>query len=540
MATERDFLKEIEDIANAAAGDVVKKDFIPRDIRRENSDRIITLLQEGKAPWQQEGIIPFMQINAVTYNAYSGMNQIMLGIGSAAHGGEDPRWCTYEQAQENGWHVKQGSHGEPVEYFNLTGDDQIKRLHYNVFHASQIAEIPEYQKQQGTEEQKKALEMVIDILKGSGVRIRHDQTDKAYYREATDTIHLPPPEKFGSLSSYCSTVLHEMAKWSGHQDRLNRGYGHARAVREDFRAELVSYQLSARLGLPFSHEYQKQQENYNEKLIELLKEDKNELARAARDAERATEYIMSYGLEQGQEQERKKTQTQGRGKGVQDKAQLDAAEREANYLASLERSHDRTHVAGYHINPNSPEATMMDAADNVRGNIQSVKREISEDGASTKAWTSKIHEMKEQSGKITQAVNESKLNKDIDSLKGNVYEELRDKIARGEITEEQAKEQDKALVIEDVQKESKSVQITEADSENRRRSYAGVMLVVGALYCAQQLSRDVVVLHDNQKLTQIPQQGQKISINYENGIGMAESVQAKVQGKDNSRSLSFP
>ncbi len=59
----------------------------------------------------------------------------------------------------------------------------------NVFHASQIDGIPEWD---GREISWNPDERAEAILENSGASITHDQRDRAFYRPSSDEIHLPP------------------------------------------------------------------------------------------------------------------------------------------------------------------------------------------------------------------------------------------------------------------------------------------------------------------------------------------------------------
>jgi len=50
--------------------------------------------------------------------------------------------------------------------------------------------------------------------------------NRAFYRPATDSIHLPDKNQFQSADKYYATALHELGHWSGHKSRLNRDLIH--------------------------------------------------------------------------------------------------------------------------------------------------------------------------------------------------------------------------------------------------------------------------------------------------------------------------
>ena len=99
------------------------------------------------------------------------------------------------------------------------------------------------------------------------------------------------------LGGYYGTALHELAHWTGHQSRLNRStltdayrFGDANYAREELRAELASVFLAAERGIPHdpaSHAA------YVGSWVKALREDKNEIFRAAHDASAAADYLLS-------------------------------------------------------------------------------------------------------------------------------------------------------------------------------------------------------------------------------------------------------
>ena len=72
------------------------------------------------------------------------------------------------------------------------------------------------------------------LLEASGIEIRHDQADRAFYRPATDRIHLPGRESFSSADAYFSTALHELGHYAGSRimpsNPVNLTRGAARSV----------------------------------------------------------------------------------------------------------------------------------------------------------------------------------------------------------------------------------------------------------------------------------------------------------------------
>jgi antirestriction protein ArdC len=293
-----------------------------RDFRREATDAIIRMLEEGVAPWQkpwQAGAIatPF---NPTTEKPYRGGNAVYLMAVAARHGYDDPRWMSYKQAQQRGWQVRRGEIGTQIEYWEFpsasreqeqrgsqpdsdqgdkTAPQMIHRI-YTVFNAKQIDGIPSY-----TPKQRQEFEIVRaaeSILKNSGARILHNQNDRAFYNRAADSIHLPPKAAFSSAPDYYGTALHELAHWTGHPSRLNRQtlnesyrFGDLNYAQEELRAELASLFLAAERGIPH---HPASHAAYVGSWLHALRNDKNEIFRAAKDAHRATDFLLALEREQ--------------------------------------------------------------------------------------------------------------------------------------------------------------------------------------------------------------------------------------------------
>jgi len=297
-----------------------------RDFRREVTDRIISMLENGVAPWQK----PWnptdasldMPMNPTTGKAYRGGNAIHLMATGLHRGYGDPRWMTYRQASEMAWQVRKGEKGTQIEFWEVKagrdtraepipggdgdghqpadesaqarGNRLIHRV-YTVFNAKQIEGIPEWNAKQRTVFE--VVEAADQILKNSGATIRHDQADRAFYNRLSDSIHLPPNHAFHDAAGYYGTALHELAHWTGHPSRLDRAtlnetyrFGDISYAKEELRAELASVFLVAERGIPHDPN---QHAAYVGSWIKTLKEDKNEIFRAAHDASRAADFLLA-------------------------------------------------------------------------------------------------------------------------------------------------------------------------------------------------------------------------------------------------------
>ena len=76
-----------------------------RDHRREVTDSIIKMLEDGVAPWQKPWVGSAMPFNPTTERSYRGGNAVHLLATGIGRGYADPRWMTYKQAADQGWQV---------------------------------------------------------------------------------------------------------------------------------------------------------------------------------------------------------------------------------------------------------------------------------------------------------------------------------------------------------------------------------------------------------------------------------------------------
>lgn len=280
-----------------------------RDYRQEVTNQIIEMMEKGTAPWQKPWEPGDLQLpfNPTTEKAYRGGNALHLMAVAARKSFDDPRWLTYKQAHEQGWQVKQGEKGSQIEFWQFRDptrnesdkseankyDGPLRRV-FTVFNARQIDGIPAHEPPKRPEWQ--IAETGESILQNSGARLTHDQHDRAFYSRSQDAIHLPDKAAFKSAADYYGTALHELAHWSGHPSRLNREtlnesyrFGDPSYAKEELRAELTSVFLAAERGIPHNPE---QHAAYVGSWIQTLRNDKNEIFRAAKDAHKAADFLL--------------------------------------------------------------------------------------------------------------------------------------------------------------------------------------------------------------------------------------------------------
>ena len=259
-----------------------------RDVRDELADLLIEMIDNGETlpwhkTWNPDSGLP---INAVTGKPYRGHNEIWLSILQPANS-DDTRWCTFKQAQSQGWKIRKGAKGVPVEKWmvwtpgektskadrGLTEDGKesvitssesrlICRVYY-VFHATNVEGIPELVSRsqkvgdgEGQEDLNTTDPRVQEIVAGMKVKLE-ERGNRAYYTPYDDTIVVPRPEEFISPAAYDATLLHEIGHATGAKTRLDRnlsvGYlkGGEEYAKEELRAEISASMTAKLLGIIF-------------------------------------------------------------------------------------------------------------------------------------------------------------------------------------------------------------------------------------------------------------------------------------------------
>jgi len=274
--------------------------------------RLMAQLEAGTAPWQKPwstGVPPsLLPINPSTGRRYRGSNAVQL----MSRGHADPRWMTEKQAEGLGAQIRPDAEGVTVQYWKFgdgsdwahaqtAGMERPHAFHATVYNAEQIdglaplvVPLQEWN----------PIERAEQILRASGAHIEHTESNRAFYRPETDTIHLPPREQFATPAQYYAIALHELGHWSGHPSRLDRDQSHPYAsegyAMEELRAEIASMILGEELGI--GHD-PGQHAAYVGNWVRVLRNQPSEILRAAADAEDIRGFVMAlaHRQEQGQE-----------------------------------------------------------------------------------------------------------------------------------------------------------------------------------------------------------------------------------------------
>ena len=273
------------------------------DIYKEVTDRIIAQMEEGVIPWSKPWIACGKAISRSTGKPYSLLNQMLLG--------RPGEYLTFKQCQEAGGKVKKSEKSSMVVFWKWIEQEdeethETKEVpflrYYNVFHIDQCEGITakhttETTFPDGAEPLEAAQEIIYDYLSREGVKLSHQEGDRAFYRPSTDEVVLPIRKQFISTAEYYSTVFHELIHSTGHVKRLNRlskpsFFGTEDYSKEELVAEIGAATLVDHVGLETSTSL-RHNAAYIQNWLKVLKDDKRFIVSAAGRAEKAVNLILN-------------------------------------------------------------------------------------------------------------------------------------------------------------------------------------------------------------------------------------------------------
>ncbi len=291
------------------------------DIRAEVTDRIIALMEQdgGVPPWRKSWSSGGLQWNASSGSYYKGINQQILLM----TGHSDGRWLTYKQAEGMGVQVRKGERGTHIVKMvevsrrqaaqeadaggEVLAEDGTKALvmrSYTVFNACQIDGLAPLPERECNVSCADAVEQIVFGLQNTGLKVNFGQGFQPCYIPRTDEVRCPPVSEFETLEDFHATVLHECA---GHGSQAMKRlammtidpprFGSAEYARLELVAELVSAQLGAELGLPMGPSLIQSHASYLTSWLQVLKGDKNEIFRAAANAQKICDYVNKLAVE---------------------------------------------------------------------------------------------------------------------------------------------------------------------------------------------------------------------------------------------------
>lgn len=292
------------------------EDIVKVDHQQALVDFYIKEIEErinDKSKWEK----PFIDISAIPKNGktgkeYSGINILRL----ASKKFSDSRWFTYNQVNElskeidldlsvikhskASYVVKFIETGSKKESEEILDDDEAKGkgkkgffMYYPVFNGSQIKNLPPEKEifnnvkpVEEIEKLKKAMEIE------TGLKFIESGKLTAYYSPSIHTVHMSERKLFKSTEHYYDTLLHEIAHSTGKElgRDMSGTFGTKSYSREELAAEFTSAFMSAKYGLRHNQADHENSIEYLKGWLEVLREDKNALNKAASQASKSVKY----------------------------------------------------------------------------------------------------------------------------------------------------------------------------------------------------------------------------------------------------------
>ncbi len=282
-----------------------------RDPYAEVSQRIVSELEQGAAPWVKPwSATPGQNVpqNAVTNRPYSGCNVVLLWL-ARSRGWATPRFLTFKQAIEAGGNVRKGEHGTKVFFVkqlqikDSTSEDSGTRLvpmlrEYTVFNVDQCDNLPDRiraGKPMRVRNPDTRDKLADDFLRATGANIREGHGE-AYYVPGHDYISMPAFEAFKGADYFYNVAFHELTHWTGHRSRLDRDLRKRFDVRAYAVEELVAELGAAFLSAEFGFDGDVRNAGYIANWIDLLKSDKRAFFTACSKASQAADYLRRLAL----------------------------------------------------------------------------------------------------------------------------------------------------------------------------------------------------------------------------------------------------
>jgi len=266
------------------------------------TDQIIAAIERGaemrRMPWHHDGNAVYRPSNVASKKPYRGINTLALWAAAEAKGYPTGVWGTFKQWFELGAHVRKGERASAVVLWKqvekpAAEDGDSKRFFargYSVFNVAQVenyepAPIP-------TLPDCERLAHAEAFIAALGIRIHHD-SDMAYYQPSTDSVHLPPFERFFDAASAYGVTLHECGHATGAKHRLDRDlggrFGSASYAAEEVTVELASGFVLADLAI--AHTPRDDHAGYIASWLDLLKSDPRAIFTAASKAQAIADWM---------------------------------------------------------------------------------------------------------------------------------------------------------------------------------------------------------------------------------------------------------
>lgn len=291
------------------------------EIQKQVTARILDGLKQGNIPWRKpwradkNAGVP---ANVISKRPYSGINPILLDLAAMSRGHVSRFWGTYQQWQSLGAQVRQrpsdvkpGQWGTQIVFYKQVkrtsvedGEEKTASFpllkYYTVFNIDQVDGKSVDHLRASTDGEAAPLEPDFEparnAIDATGAEF-HFGGNRAFYARPVgefprhtdgDYIQMPHPGQFIAPQDYISTSFHELVHWS----EVRLGWKGSYALGELI-AEIGACYLCAQTGVPCSDDLSNHT-SYLSSWLEELENDPKAILRAASQASKTTEFILSF------------------------------------------------------------------------------------------------------------------------------------------------------------------------------------------------------------------------------------------------------
>ncbi len=290
------------------------------DVYEIITGKILALMNAGVNPWRrpwQTGPRRAPQ-NLLSRRPYRGVNVLLLGCSEYAA----PYWLTFRQAVAIGGNVKKGEKANIAVFWKMLDakEDADKSeyektipvlRYYSVFNVEQCegVDYPKPDLSTFTHNPIAEAEKIVAAMP-TPPTLTHTDHERAFYRPSTDTVNVPPLERFENAGEYYSTMFHELTHSTRHPLRLDRkapehdeegpqGFGSKNYGREELVAEMGSAFLCGMAGIEGGTLVNSAA--YLDGWRKAIKEDTRLVIMAAAAAQKAVDFITNVHVQESHE-----------------------------------------------------------------------------------------------------------------------------------------------------------------------------------------------------------------------------------------------
>lgn len=279
------------------------------DVYARITTQIIAAIEAGAGeftmPWHHDGTATYRPANAATSRRYRGVNVLALWAAAENLGYASGLWATYRQWGELGAQVRRGEKATTVILWKQAGDgspdndeqegSDKPRLFARSFSLFNLAQVDGYEPVEPPAlPQSERISQGEAFIEALGIPIEIGDYH-ACYRISTDTICMPPFERFRDAVSHIGVLAHEAGHATGAAHRLDRklgkAFGEQAVAMEELVAELTASYILADLGL--AHHPRADHAAYLSSWLTVLNNDSRAIFTAASKAQQAADWMWA-------------------------------------------------------------------------------------------------------------------------------------------------------------------------------------------------------------------------------------------------------